>query len=163
MNAASKRFLTIVIGCVGLACVLGICLDLVTANVAVEYFSVHHPQIVETESPWVLAIVWGIGASWWFGAISGVIVATINHRRQEPLEPTPIFKWVSIACFAIWLIMIAILLGVFAIASMVPEESRRPTFDDDRRLIAVAMAHQCEYILGAMALLIIAMKTWRSK
>jgi hypothetical protein len=103
MNAASKRFLTIVVGSVGLACVLGICLDLVTANVAVEYFSVHHPRIAETESPWVLAIVWGIGASWWFGAISGAIVATINHRRQEPLEPTQILKWVSIACFALWL------------------------------------------------------------
>jgi len=163
MNAASKRFVTIVVGSVGLACVLGICLDLVTANVAVEYFSVHHPRIVETESPWVLAIVWGIGASWWFGAISGVIVATVNHRCQEPLEPTPILKWVAVACFAIWLIMIAILLTVFAIASMVPEESRRPTFDYDRRLIAVAMAHQCEYILGTLALLIIALKTWRSK
>jgi hypothetical protein len=52
--------------------------------------------------------------------------------------------------------MIAILLAMFALASMVPEESRPPTFDYNRRLIAVAMAHQCEYVLGAVALLIIA-------
>jgi hypothetical protein len=30
---------------------LGVCLDLVTANVAVEYFTVHHPKILPTENP----------------------------------------------------------------------------------------------------------------
>jgi hypothetical protein len=163
MQAASKRFLTIVFGSVGLACLLGICLDLVTANVAVEYFSVHHPRIVETERPWVLAIIWGIGASWWFGAISGVVVGTINHGRQEPLSPRQILKWSAIACFVLWLIMMAILLSVLAFANTIPEEQRRPTFDYDRRIMAVAMAHQFEYLLAAMALLIIAIKTWRTK
>lgn len=159
MNPALKRFLTIVVGSVGLACALGICLDLVTANVAVEYFSVHHPRIVETESPWILAVVWGIGASWWFGAIAGVVVGAINQRRQAPLEAARILKWASLACLVLWLVMIGILLAVFAIASTIPQESRRPTFDYDRRIMAVAMAHQSEYILGAVALLIIACKT----
>ncbi len=42
-------------------------------------------------------------------------------------------------------------------------EERRPTFESDRRLIAVAMAHQYEYVLGGIALLTIGMMTWRSK
>jgi hypothetical protein len=163
MNVALKRFLTIVFGSVGLACILGICLDLVTANVAVEYFTVHHPRIVETERPWLLAIIWGIGASWWFGAISGGIVAAINHRRQEPLQPIRILKWVAVACFVLWLIMIAILIAILVFASTIPEEIRRPTFDFDRRIMAVAMAHQFEYLLAAFALLIVAIKTWRTK
>ncbi len=163
MNAASKRFLTTVLGSVGLACLLGICLDVVTANVAVEYFTVHHPRIVETERPSLLAIVWGIGASWWFGAISGVIVGAINHRREEPLQPIRILRWSAIACFVLWLIMIAILISVLAFANTIPEEIRRPTFDYDRRIMSVAMAHQFEYILAAIALAIIAVKTWRTK
>ena len=163
MNVSGKRFLIVVFGAIGLACVLGICLDMVTANVAVEYFTVHHPRIVETERPWLLAIVWGVGASWWFGAIAGAIVGAINHRRQEPLQPARILKWVAIACFVLWFLMIAILVSVLAVANTIPVEDRRPTFDYDRRIMAVAIAHQFEYILGAIALLIIAFKTWRAQ
>jgi hypothetical protein len=163
MNAALRRFLTIVLGSTGLACLLGISLDLVTANVAVEYFSVHHPRLLPTENPWALAVIWGVAASWWFGAISGVIVASINHRRRNPLAPMRILKWTLIACIALWLILIAILLAVLAVASTIPIEKRHATFDSDRRLIAVAMAHQYEYVLGAIALVTIAIMTWRSK
>lgn len=162
-NVALKPLITIVLGAIGLACLLGICLDMVTANVAVEYFSVFHPKVVESEQPWLLAIIWGIGASWWFGGIAGVIVGAINHRRRTPLAPLRILKWVAVACVVLWLIMIAILLAILAFASTIPEEARRPTFDYDRRIMAVAMAHQFEYVLGAIAVVIIAIKTWRAK
>jgi hypothetical protein len=163
MNAALRRFLTIVLGSTFLACVLGICLDLVTANVAVEYFSVHHPKILPTENPWLLALLWGVAASWWFGAIAGAVVASINHRRQQPLEPIRILKWTTIACVALWMTMIAILLTVMAISSTIPIEQRRANFESDRRLVAVAMAHQYEYVLGGVAMMVIAVMTWRSK
>ena len=163
MNAALWRFLTIVLGSTGLACLLGISLDLVTANVAVEYFSVHHPQLIATENPWALALVWGVAASWWFGAISGVIVASINQRRSTPLDPMRILRWTLMACILLWLIMIAILLAVFAITSAIPPEQRQASFASDRRLVAVAVTHQSEYVLGAIALLVISVMTWRSK
>jgi hypothetical protein len=59
--------------------------------------------------------------------------------------------------------MIAILVSILAIANTIPQEVRRPTFAYDRRIMAVAMAHQCEYILAAVALVIIGIKTWRAK
>jgi hypothetical protein len=98
---AAGRFLKIVSGSTALACNLGISIDLVTAHVAVEYFSVHHSQIFPTENPWALALIWGVAASWWFGAIAGLLVAEMNHRRQQPLEPIRILKWTMIACVAI--------------------------------------------------------------
>ena len=63
-----KTFWTLILGSTLLACLLGICLDMVTAHVAVEYFSVHHPTIIETDQPWLLALIWGVAAAWWFGA-----------------------------------------------------------------------------------------------
>jgi hypothetical protein len=161
MSSSLQRFFIIVLGSTGLACLLGIGLDLITANVAVEYFSVHHPRIVPTENPWALAVVWGVAASWWFGAIAGAIVATINHRRRYPLEPMRILKWTFIACIVLWLIMIGILLAILTVTSMIPLDERPATFEHDRRLIAVAVAHQFEYILGGVALLVIAIMTWR--
>ena len=163
MNAGRQRFLTLLLGSIGLACALGICLDLVTAHVAVEYFTIHHPQIVRTEQPWLLALMWGIAASWWFGAIAGVVLGVINHRRQVPLRPHQILQWGAIACFVLWLIMIAILVSVLIIANTIPENVRRPSFEYDRRIMAVAIAHQYEYVLGAIALLVLAVKTWRAK
>jgi hypothetical protein len=163
MSEAWKRFLTLLLGTIGLACALGISLDLVTANVAVEYFTVHHPRIVNTENPWLLAIVWGVAASWWFGAIAGVVLGILNHRRQNPLPPKRILKWGAIACLVLWLVMIAILVAVLVFSSTIPESDRRPTFDYDRRIMSVAMAHQFEYALGGIAFLIIAFKTYRAK
>lgn len=163
MKPSLARWLKIVAGCIGLACLLGICLDLVTAHVAVEYFSVHHPKIVDSENPRVLALVWGVAAAWWAGAIAGVVIATINHRRSEPLAPKRILKWGAIACAALWLVMMAVLAAVIAITTMIPLEERRPTFEHDRRLVAVAVTHQFEYLLAAIAMVIIAVMVIRAK
>ena len=163
MNGEMQRFLTIVFGSTLLSCLLGVCLDLVTANVAVEYFTVHHPQVLSTENPIVLALLWGVIASWWFGAVAGAIVALINYRRQQPLEAIRILRWTAIACAVLWMIMISILLTIMAISSTIPIEQRPESFESDRRLVAVAMAHQYEYVLGTVAMLVIAVMTWRSK
>lgn len=45
---ALKSASAIIGGTIGLACCLGIAMDLVTANVAVEYFTVHHPKLVDS-------------------------------------------------------------------------------------------------------------------
>jgi len=160
MNSTVKRFVKIVAGATLMACGLGVCLDLVTANVAVEYFSVHHPRIVDTQNPWILGIVWGFAASWWFGAIAGTVVATINELRAQPLAPKRILKWVAVSCVVLWLVMIALLTSVYLVASSIPLTERRPSFDYDRRIMAVAVAHMYEYLLGAIAMLAIVIKTW---
>lgn len=162
MIPSIRQFLVIVLGTSGLSCLLGISLDLVTANVSVEYFSVHHPRLLSTENPWALAVFWGIAASWWFGMICGLIIAAINHQRQNPLGPALILRWAFNACVVLWVVMVAILVAVLAVASTIPFEKRPSTFDSDRRLVAVAMAHQYEYAMGIMACMVIAIKTWRT-
>ena len=163
MNAERRCYLTIVFGTVALSCLLGICVDLITANIAVQYFSVHHPKIVPTENPWILALVWGVVASWWAGAIAGIVLASTNHRRKQPLEPPQILRWIKISCVVLWATMISIVLAVMAISSIIPIEKRPETFESDRRLVAVALAHQFEYVFAAIAMLIVAFKVWRAK
>ncbi len=146
----------IVVGCVALSCLLGWAVDLVTAHVAVEYFTVHHPHVLDSQSPLVMALVWGFIASWWCGLIAGVILALVNHRVTPPLPPTQILRWVAKGCAAIWFTMMAVLAAIYLVAGIVPLAQRRASFESDRRLMAVALAHMGEYILAAIAVAIIA-------
>jgi len=57
------------------AIVYGILHDLVTAHVCVEYFTIAHPPVFSTKSPFLLAIGWGIIATWWVGLPLGVLLA----------------------------------------------------------------------------------------
>lgn len=78
------HFLTIVVSVVAIAIAYGIAHDLVTAHLCVEYFTVGHPRIVETESPVVLALAWGVAATWWVGAILGVLLAIACRAGKAP-------------------------------------------------------------------------------
>jgi hypothetical protein len=132
-------------------CLLGIAMDMVTAHVAVEYFTVHHPHIVDSDSPIVMALIWGIGASWWFGAIAGVIIWMYNRRRPVPLPATKILVAAYKALALLWVVLMVILVVAYCLAGLVPAEDRGASFEHDRRLVAVAVTHSTEYVLGAIA------------
>ncbi len=138
-------------------------MDLVTAHVAVEYFTVHHPKVAESKSPVIMALVWGVGASWWFGAIAGGVLATVNTRRPIPLPLTTLRLMMAKACAVLWILMMLILATTYGLIGLIPVEQRRATFDFDRRIMAVALTHLTEYVLGAIALVVVAVRVWRTR
>lgn len=76
---ASLKFLLF---CIGVAIIYGIVHDQVTARVCIEYFTIGHPHIFDTDSPTILAFTWGILATWWAGLLLGVLLlgsATIGR------------------------------------------------------------------------------------
>lgn len=153
-----KAAAQIVIGATALACLLGLAVDVVTANVAVEYFTLHHAKVVESQSPWMMALVWGVGASWWAGMILGAILAWLNGRLRPPLEPRRVLRMVAMACAVVWVLMMLVLVGIYGIGGLVPLEHRRPSFEHDRRLMAVAISHLTEYFLAVGATVILALR-----
>lgn len=144
-----------IVSVVALTCLFGIALDLVTAHVWVEYFTVHHPKVAESRSPFVMAVVWGVGASWWFGAIAAAILWWFNRRRPNPLPSGTLIRWVARSLAVLWVVMMAILGSIYALIGLLPMQQRRPTFDTDRRAMAVALTHQTEYVLGAAVLIVL--------
>ena len=95
--------------------------------------------------------------------VVGIVLAGINHRRREPIAPGRILKWTAWACLGIWGTLLLVLLGVLGISELIPAESRSETFEKDRRLMAVAMAHQYEYLYAGVATVILAFKIWRAR
>jgi hypothetical protein len=62
----------------------GIAHDNVTARVCVEYFTIGHPPIFGTDSPTILALGWGVLATWWVGLGLGTYLALVSRIGRRP-------------------------------------------------------------------------------
>ncbi|MHB0937026.1 MAG: hypothetical protein ACYDCO_27875 [Armatimonadota bacterium] len=70
--------------CVAAAVLYGILHDQITVRVCPEYFTVYHPHLIDTSSLTVLAIAWGVAATWWVGAALGIPVAICARVGRNP-------------------------------------------------------------------------------
>src|SRR5262249_54807288 len=80
----SMQALAIVALCVTSAVIYGIIHDQVTARICVEYFTIGHPPVFDTESPTLLGIGWGIIATWWVGVLLGIPLAVAARVGNRP-------------------------------------------------------------------------------
>lgn len=61
------QFAGIVLFSIAAAIFYGIAHDQITARVCVEYFTIGHLPVFKTTSPTLLALGWGVLATWWLG------------------------------------------------------------------------------------------------
>src|SRR5882724_11791197 len=78
------QFLLIVILTIASAVCYGIVHDQVTARVCVEYFTIGHPPVFNTDSPTLLALGWGVIATWWVGLLLGIPAALVSRLGSWP-------------------------------------------------------------------------------
>jgi len=68
-----------------LACmVYGVIHDQITARICVEYFTIGHAPVFDTEDPTLLGLGWGVRATWWVGLLVGVPLATFARIGGRP-------------------------------------------------------------------------------
>ncbi|MGO8748707.1 MAG: hypothetical protein ACLQNE_22280 [Thermoguttaceae bacterium] len=97
----------IVLLCIVSAMLYGILHDQVTTRVCVEYFTIEHPPIFRTDEPTILALGWGVLATWWVGGLLSLLVVPMCRLGTWP-------KWEA----AHLLRPIGVLLVVMACASL---------------------------------------------
>ena len=78
------HFIRIVLFAIAAAVSYGIIHDQVTARVCVEYFTVGHPPVFHTDSPTLLALGWGVIATWWVGLPLGIFLACSSRLGSWP-------------------------------------------------------------------------------
>ncbi len=147
----------------------GIIHDQITARICVEYFTIGHPRIVPTDDPTILGIVWGIVATWWVGALLGVLLAAVSRIGTRPkLSGASLLRPIAIlfACCA----MLALLAGFFGyvaasmewvwlvgpIAENVPRDKHIP-------FLINLWAHSASYLGGFVGGIILLVWVWRSR
>ena len=159
--------LRIVLTSIAAAVVYGIVHDQFTAHICVEYFSVFHPPVFPTSSPTLLALGWGVVATWWMGAFLGVLLALAaraGSRRKlgssELLRPISKLLLIMgfLAAFAGLTGYVLAIRGVIApprwVASVLPPAKHA-------RFMADWWAHNASYLfgfLGGIALCVVTIR-----
>lgn len=161
--------LKIVALCVASAALYGITHDQVTARVCVEYFTIFHPPIFETDSPTVLAFGWGVLATWWCGLFLGIPLAMIARLGSRPrLGPGDLVKPIGV----VLLVMAAIsfLAGVAGLIAakagwvwlLGPLASEIPG-PKHAAFLADLWAHTAAYAVGLLGGIAVLIRTWRRR
>ncbi|MEO6593213.1 MAG: hypothetical protein ABIP94_00500 [Planctomycetota bacterium] len=161
--------LRIIALCVLAAVTYGILHDQVTVRVCVEYFTIGHPRVFDTESATLLAIGWGVLATWWVGLLLGLLLAFAARRGRRPVRSAcslvrPILFLLlcmaagSLLAGALGYVLannaVVVLLG--PLASSVPHE-RHAAF------LADLWAHSASYFVGIVGGLVLCNRVWRSR
>ena len=151
------------------AIVYGILHDLVTAHLCVEYFTIAHPPVFPTDSPLLLALGWGILATWWVGLMLGVALAGAARLGTRPRIGLAGLKR------PVLLVMVAAALvagaagalgAALAAASAVPlPEMWRDAIPPERHVAfaAVAWAHTASYAAAAAGGILVLLLTLRRR
>ena len=163
------RFVAIVLWCVLAAIGYGIVHDQITVRICVEYFTIGHPRLIDSESPTVLGLFWGVVATWWAGLIMGVILAGAARWGRAPkwsvarlVKPTLKLLAVMAVCA-----FIAGLIGMVAARSgaviLIPPLADRIPTEKHVAFLTDAWAHSASYIVGGIGGIALAVHVWRSR
>jgi hypothetical protein len=159
----------IIASCILAAIAYGIVHDQITARVCVEYFTIGHPPIFGTDDPTILAIGWGIVATWWVGLILGIglaIAARLGIRPKRSAESLvrPIARLLLIMAVCATLAGVAGYIAastgaVFLVGWLAAE------VPPDRHVafLADAWAHAASYAVGFIGGIVICVSVWRAR
>lgn len=161
--------LGIVLVCVVAAVCYGVAHDQVTARVCVEYFTVGHPPVFDTDDPTLLGLGWGIIATWWVGLLLGVPLAIVARAGSRPkrsarslVRPLGWLLAVMAVCASLagvagWLLACSgVVFLVGPIARALPVERHVP-------FLADLWAHSASYLVGLVGGIAVIIQVWRSR
>lgn len=159
----------VILLCVLVAITYGVIHDEITARLCVEYFTVAHPPLFQTESPTILGFCWGIAATVGIGVILGAILAEVSQSEGRP--PVPVTR-----LFHSLLILSAAMAFAASLAGLLGFELsnraiillpltltyRIPPAQHDR-FMAVWFAHGASYLVGLSSGAILILRIWRER
>jgi len=73
--------------CTGLAIAYGLIHDQFSIRICPAYLMDYHPQIIPSDNPTVVALAWGVVATWWAGAFIGCILSMAALLGSWPCAP----------------------------------------------------------------------------
>jgi hypothetical protein len=170
VNAAARTTpLKIIALCVAAAVVYGVLHDQITARVCVEYFTIGHPRVFDTDSPTLLGLGWGVIATWWVGLILGAALAFAATRGPRPQRTAaslirPLVRLLAVtASVAIAAGLLGWYLGAQQWVVLVDPLARLVPRDHHAAFIADLWAHSASYLAAFVGGLVLINRVWKSR
>lgn len=155
------NYVKIILASVLLAIMYGIIHDMITAHLCLEYFTIGHPKIIESTSPVLLALTWGVIATWWVGLPLGVLLAIVSQAGKRPVIPvSTVLKYALYLLLSMFLVafIFGTIAGIAALkgnlvlfgtmAELIPKEQHA-------RFLAAGWAHGASYLSGVIGIIVI--------
>lgn len=160
------QFLAIVALSIAAALIYGIVHDQITVRICLEYFTIGHPPIFHTSSPTLLALGWGVLATWWVGLFLGLGLATASRAGASPMLNAralvrPIGVLLAVMASA------AIVSG--SVAALLASSGRVMLWEPLASIISPASqtgflvdlaAHSASYLVGAIGGIVLIHRIW---
>jgi ABC-type phosphate/phosphonate transport system permease subunit len=156
--------LKIILTSILLAIIYGIIHDLITTQICIEYFTITHPKIIESQHPIALAFLWGTIATWWVGLIFGILIVFANSFGKsrslhfKELFPLLLKFFVILFGFALLAGVIGYFLTEIKVIHLVDRLKNQLENVDESRFLAVGWAHGASYIIGSIGIIILSFK-----
>jgi hypothetical protein len=151
----------------------GIIHDQITARLCIEYFSLAHPPIFPVSSPTLLALCWGVTATFGVGLVLGILLAQASQSPGLPPMPvstliTPILVLLTTTSVAAAVAgSIGFVLSqrsVISLSELLPyawvDSLSRPQQD---RFLAVWFAHAASYLFGVLGAGLLVLRIWNRR
>ncbi|MCH2224803.1 MAG: hypothetical protein MK066_08550 [Crocinitomicaceae bacterium] len=142
----------------------GILHDLVTAHLCIEYFTIGHPKIIQSESPIALAFFWGTIATWWVGLPMGTLIACFSQLGKYPKltfrEAIQMILQLILVMFSLALIagIIGFTLTEVRIIQLTPRLSDIIEPAQHSKFLAAGWAHGASYLIGIIGTAVLCRK-----
>jgi hypothetical protein len=160
------EFLKIVLLAVLAAVLYGVLQDQVTTRVCVEYFTLGHPPVFATDDPTLLALGWGVIATWWVGVLLGVPLACCARLgSRPPLTAAQLVVPIGIQLVSVAAIALAAGFAGYAAARsgavvLIGELADRVPRERHVLFIADLWAHLAAYVSGGLTGLVVCRAAW---
>lgn len=147
----------------------GIVHDQVTVRLCVEYFTVFHPPVFSTQDPTLLAVGWGVLATWWVGAVLGVGLALAARAGSRPPLPARMFVRPVVTLLAVMGVCAVVAWQVGALLArqglivVVSPWAGRVPRDRHLAFLGDLWAHNASYLVGFVGGIVLMVRSWRHR
>lgn len=152
------------------AILYGVAHDMVTAHVCVEYFTIGHPPVFHTDSPILLALGWGVIATWWVGFPLGILLALAARAGSSRPKLSARQVAIPLAWLLLGMCTLALTAGIagYLLAMcraiwLVGELAERVPPERHAVFLADMWAHTASYAAGILGGLGLAVWLWRKR
>jgi hypothetical protein len=152
--------------CVLASIVFGVAFDLLSCRACVEYFTIAHPPVFRTADPILLGLAWGVYATWWMGAIFGVLLAAAcTAGPRPPIAAGGLVRPLVYGLGGIYVSAVLVWIAVHSLGGWAIRHhgSNRPDPELDRRMMASALAHGFAYNAAGILGIVLAVLCWRRR